>query len=76
MNYYGDVLNPDFKSSFLKSALMSPSIELPYRGKLLFKQDDYTYTMNVNGNFDKFSGVEQVFFTINLLMNSFFTVVK
>ncbi len=72
MNYYGDVLNPDFKSSFLKSALMSPSIELPYRGKLLFKQDDYTYTMNVNGNFDKFSGVEQVFFHDKLTYELFF----
>ncbi|MFD1902587.1 DUF5680 domain-containing protein [Enterococcus termitis] len=33
MNYYGDVLSSDFKSSFLKSALMFPSLELPCRGK-------------------------------------------
>lgn len=62
MNYYGDVLNTDFNSSFLKAALMFPSLELPYRGKSFYRQDDYTYIMEVIGAFNKFSGSEKIFF--------------
>ncbi|MFD1902695.1 DUF5680 domain-containing protein [Enterococcus termitis] len=61
MNYYGDVLSSDFKSSFLKSALMFPSLELPCRGKTFYRQDDYTYIMEVDGEFNKFSGSEKSF---------------
>lgn len=76
MNYYGDVLNAEFKSSFLKEAVMYPSIELPYRGKKFYRKDDYTYLMEVNGNFNKFSGVEKIFFEDSLTYELFFMVEK
>ena len=61
MNYYGDVLNSNFKSSFLKSALMFPSVASPYRGKSFYREGDYTYVMDVIGHFEKFSGSEKIF---------------
>lgn len=72
MNYYGDVLNTDFKSSFLKTALMFPSQELPYRGKEFYRQGDYTYIMEVDGEFHKFSGSEKIFFKELLTYELFF----
>lgn len=72
MNYYGDVLNADFKSSFLKAALMFPSLELPYRGEKFYRQDDYTYIMEVDGEFTKFSGFEKIFFKDQLTYELFF----
>lgn len=67
MNYYGEVLNDSFKSVFLKAALMNPSEELPYRGASIYKEADYTYIMDVSGTFDKFLGMEKIFFQDKLV---------
>lgn len=72
MNYYGDVLSGKFKSSFLKEALMLPTVEFPYRGKPLYREEEYTYIMDVTGNFNKFSGVEKIFFKDELTYELFF----
>lgn len=72
MNYYGDVLSPKFNSSFLKSALMFPTIDLPYRGQTFYREDDYTYIMETTGNFNKFSGSEKIFFKDLLTYELFF----
>ncbi|WP_438762312.1 DUF5680 domain-containing protein [Enterococcus sp. AZ194] len=72
MNYYGDVLDHKFKSSFLKSALMNPSEKLPYRGPRLLRKEAYTYVMDVSGDFDKFSGTEKIYFEDLLVYELFF----
>lgn len=72
MNYYGDALSKEFKTSFLKEALMFPSIELPYRGQRFFQKDKFTYIMEVCGEFEKFTGSEKVFFEEKLTYELFF----
>lgn len=72
MNYYGNVLSSDFKSSFLKEALMHPDLELPYRGQPLYRKGDYTYIMEIDGDFDKFSGYEKILFRDSLTYELFF----
>jgi hypothetical protein len=72
MNYYGNVLHSSFKSSFLKAALMHPTTALPYRGKEFYREEEYTYLMEVTGNFDKFSGSEKIFFNDVLTYELFF----
>lgn len=62
MNYSGRVLDEaNFSSRFLKEALMHPNEEYPYRGLPLFKQGEYTYLMEVQGDFSWFTGRELIF---------------
>lgn len=62
MNYYGIEINEKFSSNFLKQALLNVDKDMPYRGKSIFKDGDYTYTCNVEGNFEYFSGNETIYF--------------
>ena len=59
MNYYGQVIDNNFKNSFLKEALMHPSFDLPYRGREIYVKEDYTYKMEVSGDFSCFTGSEK-----------------
>lgn len=71
MNYYGDVLRDTFKSSFLKTALMYPTLALPYRGPEHFQEGDYRYQLTVTGNFNKFHGVEKIYYQDELTYELF-----
>ncbi len=62
MNYVGRVLSTRFSGDFLKQALSAVEAHLPYRGPQLFVQGDYTYHCLVEGDFNWFSGREQIFF--------------
>ncbi|MFD2387357.1 DUF5680 domain-containing protein [Enterococcus rivorum] len=62
MNYYGQVIDNNFKNSFLKEALMHPSFDLPYRGREIYVKEDYTYKMDVSGDFSCFKGSEKIYF--------------
>lgn len=68
MNYTGRVLNEDkFSIDFLKKSLMEPTCLYPYRGKPIFKDGEYTYVMEVNGDFSWFVGREVIFFKDELI---------
>jgi hypothetical protein len=67
MVYYGQVLSENFKSKVLKSALMLPSIELPYRGPARYVDGDYLYTFEVQGEFENFHGLEKIFYKDELV---------
>ena len=61
MNYYGVEINDKFSAEFLKSALSNVTKDMPYRGPKIFKEGDYTYTCNVEGNFREFEGKELMY---------------
>lgn len=61
MNYMGRLLGGEFSGDFLKEALLLGTEELPYRGPKLYRNGDYIYTSNVNGDFDWFQGYEEIF---------------
>jgi Domain of unknown function (DUF5680) len=67
MNYSGRVLSEDFSSKFLKASLCNPTASYPYRGQPIFKEGDYTYTMDVHGDFEWFIGRELIFFQEKLV---------
>lgn len=60
MNYVGRMLGEKFSGDFLKEALYHVRADMPYRGPEHFAKGDYTYTCDVNGNFDWFQGYETI----------------
>ncbi|MEG0593424.1 MAG: DUF5680 domain-containing protein [Coprobacillus sp.] len=62
MNYYGRVLDELFSGDFLKEALMHVSVDMPYRGPMLYKNGRYTYTMQVTGDYTFFNGIEDIYY--------------
>lgn len=60
-NYMGRVLKDSFNGNFLKEALRSASIEMPYRGPEHYQAHDYTYKCKVSGRFTWFQGYEEIF---------------
>ncbi|WOO36794.1 DUF5680 domain-containing protein [Anaerocolumna sp. AGMB13020] len=62
MNYSGRVLSQEFSGDFLKRALSHPSKELPYRGPLLFTEEEYTYHSTSLGDLNWFQGAEEIFY--------------
>ncbi len=62
MNYTGRVIDRNFSSKFLKAALMNPTVEYPFRGQPLFQDGNYTYVMEVRGDFNWFDGRELIFY--------------
>ena len=61
MNYVGRTLDDLFSGDFLKEALSRASADLPYRGPRLYKNGDYTYHCLVDGSFDWYEGMEEIF---------------
>ena len=61
MNYYGKEYK-GFSVDFLKKAMMTITKENPYRGQPIFKDGDYTYVCEVNGDFECFHGAEKIYF--------------
>jgi hypothetical protein len=63
MNYYGIVTDKEhFSGDFLKEALLHVPTDKPYRGPGEYSNGDYTYTCEVNGDYDYFTGKEEIFF--------------
>ncbi|QEN04746.1 helix-turn-helix domain-containing protein [Thiospirochaeta perfilievii] len=62
MNYSGRVINKNFSADFLKSCLLAVSIDKPFRGPEIYQNGNFTYHCNVKGNFDWFTGEEEIFF--------------
>ena len=61
MNYYGQTLSDNFDSDFFKEALSRVTSSMPFRGPELYRKGDYTYHCQVHGNFECFTGEEQVY---------------
>ncbi|MDR2167910.1 MAG: DUF5680 domain-containing protein [Clostridiales bacterium] len=62
MNYNGRILGLEFCEKFLKEALMLLSEDLPLRGPELYQNGDYEYRCRLEGDFNWFSGREEVYF--------------
>ena len=62
MNYTGRVTGEGFSGDFLKEALMQVPREYPYRGPLCFQQGSLSYHAVIQGDFEWYSGVEEIFF--------------
>ena len=61
MNYCGRVTGKGFEGDFLKEALRNVLPDNPYRGPEEYIKDDYTYKCSVEGDFEWFSGFEEIF---------------
>ena len=61
MNYCGRVINVGFDGNLLKEALLQVSSHMPYRGPSEYKRDDFLYQCTVDGDFEWFSGREEIF---------------
>lgn len=68
MNYYGTTLDETLSEEAMDKALR-PALMLvgqddsiiPVRGPKEYKNEDYTYIFEVNGNLDYFEGVESIY---------------
>lgn len=62
MNYYGQVLSDKFSGSFLKEVLLNVEEKMPYRGPSVYQKGDYKYHCMIEGDFECFSGKEEIYF--------------
>lgn len=60
MNYTGRIIEEGFSGEFLKKALSNGSIELPYRGPVIYIEGSYSYHCNVSGDFSWYQGYEEI----------------
>jgi hypothetical protein len=56
------VTGEGFSGDFLKEALLRVPREYPYRGPLCFQQGNHVYHAVIQGGFEWYSGVEEIFF--------------
>lgn len=61
MNYSGRTLSDHFSGDFLKLALRHGTPDMPYRGPRVFRNGDYTYICEANGELDWFCGTEAIY---------------
>ena len=62
MNYTGRVSGEGFSGDFLKEALLNVPKDYPYRGPLYFAQGPHAYHAVIQGDFEWYSGAEEIFF--------------
>lgn len=62
MNYSGRVIGDEFSGDFLKEALFLVPTEYPYRGPLIYRNEEFTYHCIVSGDPDWYQGYEEIFF--------------
>jgi hypothetical protein len=60
MNYAGRVTADGFSGDFLKEVLLHVPGDQPFRGPARYTDGHFTYTCAVNGDFEWFSGVEEI----------------
>lgn len=61
MNYVGRIIADGFSGDFLKECLLLVQKEYPYRGPLVHQNGEYKYHCVVNGEFEWFTGYEEIF---------------
>ena len=61
MNYMGRVLADGFSGNFLKEALRTADVKMPYRGPEIYQSGEYTYRCKVTGDFTWFQGCEEIY---------------
>jgi len=62
MNYMGRVIEGGVLGDFLKEALLQVTDDMPYRGPSRYENGDYLYKCLVDGDFDWFTGCEEIFY--------------
>ena len=62
MNYIGRLTGEGFSSEFLNEALRLVPEDMPYRGPELHENGEYTYKCSVQGDFDWFTGYEEILY--------------
>lgn len=62
MNYYGRIIAEGFSGDFLKECLLQVPEEKPFRGPQIYQNGEYKYHNIINGNFEWFSGYEEIFY--------------
>ena len=69
MNYYGQITSKIIEGNlvkdfldFLKESLRQIPEEIPFRGPKNFKNNDFEYTNQVEGNVERFVGKEKIFY--------------
>lgn len=62
MNYVGRVVAEGFSGDFLKEALLLVPKEMPFRGPAEYCNGQYKYQCAVTGDFEWFSGEEEIYF--------------
>lgn len=67
MNYSGNTLSDFFSGDFLKLALRHGTADMPYRGPQLFRNGDYTYICEADGNSRWFCGRETIYYQDTLV---------
>ena len=60
MNYSGRVIGASFSGDFLKDSLYNVPENKPYRGPDYYEDGEYTYSSNVDGDFDWYQGYEEI----------------
>lgn len=63
MNYVGRVISERFSDEFLKEAFFAVPRDYPYRGPKEFKNGQYLYRCNIDGNPDWFYGYEEILYS-------------
>jgi len=75
MVYYGGVvgntLGIDTIYPYLKEQLLNPDDHIPVRGPLGNKRDKFEYKLDLEGNLEEFSGLEQIFYDGELVFKTF-----
>lgn len=61
MNYCGQTLSENFNPDFLKESLSLVTSSMPFRGPELYRKGDFAYHCQVQGNFEFFTGEEQIY---------------
>jgi hypothetical protein len=62
MNYCGRVCGEGFEGDILKEALSHIPFEKPFRGPNKFIKNDFIYTCSVDGDFEWFTGFEEILY--------------
>ena len=62
MNYIGRIIAEGFSGDFLKECLLLSPKEHPYRGPFVYQKGDYKYHCLVMGEFEWFTGYEEIFY--------------
>ncbi len=76
LNYYGFIethliLEKEIYD-FLKKALLNVEERFPFRGPNIYKENDFEYFSDVNGNIEKFIGKERIDYKGETIYSGFF----
>ena len=72
MNYSGIEINDRFSTNFLKEALSKVELSKPFRGPSVYKNGDYIYVCQVDGDFSYFKGKEEIYLETEKVYQCYF----